>query len=169
MSRMITWMAGLSLVIGMLLPSAALAVVVTTNNDMPNSNGLSPGDNVFRTFPYNGWTGSQDTATDGNNVLNFNTPLTNSSNSGSGYVWHLNAQDYADALGNPGGATTLQNNWVVRQSVWIALDPNDPLLNEGDWTDSLKFEFATNYGGSGGAELFDTGSVFPSGFYSRQL
>lgn len=162
MSRMITWMAGLSLVIGMLLPSAASAAVVATNND-PDGTITTPADGAFRVFAEGGSTINQVTASDGNNVL-AGVVLPTTGTSFWGYVWDLNVADYAAALGNPGGTMDLQNGWVVRSSVWLASDVNDPLLNEGTWTDSHKFEFATTFGGQGGAELFDTGDVFPQDF-----
>ena len=47
----------------------------------------------------------------------------------------------------------------------MATDPNDPLLNEGEWTDTLKFELTKEgLSGGSGAEVFDTGNAVPVDF-----
>ena len=138
-----------------------MAAVVATNND-PMINNINPSEGVFRTFYFGGYVGDEPMASDGNSVLSMGTPPTTGTNAGSGYAWDLNVQDYADALGNPNGANTLQNDWVLRQSVWMAMDPNDPLLNEGTWTDSIKFEITDRF--TSGGTLFGTGNAFPTDF-----
>lgn len=144
-----------------LLPGPADAAIVGENTD-PVDDGAAFED-AFRTFPSlsNGASTATLTAPDGNKVLAFTYPYYDGSNFTNGYVWDLNVNHYSEALGATG---SLQNGWVVRQSAWLAMDPNDPLLNVGTWTESFKFEFARNYGGQGGAEYFDTGSLIPVHF-----
>lgn len=155
------WHSGLFLAISLLAASPASAAVVAEITDPVDDGAVF--EDAFRTFPSvaNGNTTSTITASDGNKVLALYYPNYSGSNFTNGYVWDLAISNYTDALGTTG---SLQNGWVVRQSAWLAMDPNDPLLNEGTWTESFKFEFARSFGGQGGAEYFDTGSLIPVKF-----
>ena len=155
-----------ALVVGLLVSQAATAAIVAQIQDSPKD-GVVAGAGVFRSLGFNGWI-EDDTrvASDGNEVLTVSVDPSNadynSGNNGAGYVWYLEPKDFAVALGLP-DTTPIQNDWVIRQSVWIAEDADDPLLNEGDWTDSLKLEYTRSENPGGGG--FTSGNLIPNNFF----
>ena len=154
--------------VGMLFLSMPVSVdaVVVGIQESPKD-GVVTAFDVFRSLGSGGWV-EDDTrvAADGNEVLTVSlNPANdgyNAGNNGAGYVWYLPVSDYTDALGE--ATAELQNGWVIRHSAWIAEDANDPLLNEGDWTDSFKLEFGKAV--AGGFTVLSTGAadISPNNF-----
>ena len=131
----------LSLALVALLATSASAVVVGTVTDAQDSGGGVDGENDF--FAFGGW--HEDgalTASDGNvhYGLGHDDGAPNS-NLGAGLSWNVLKADYETAIGH-----ALAAGNVIRLSMWFANNPDDPMLNEDTWTESLKFEFRDNSG-----------------------
>ena len=148
------------------MAESADAVVVGIQNTP--ADGVVTDFDVFRSLGAGGWTEHSTVfAADGNGALGVSLDTSNADynagNNGAGYVWYIPVDDYVTALGETSGSP-LQNDWVIRHSAWIAEDVNDPLLNEGDWTDSFKLEFGKAV--AGGFTVLSTGAaeVSPNNF-----
>ncbi len=150
----------LSLALVAMLASTSGAAVVGTVLDAQDSGGGVLGQNDF--FSFGGW---HDTAPLVASDGNIHAGLGHDDGAperglGAGISTQLPTADYVTALGGP-----LAGGNILRFSFWIANDPNDPMMNEGDWTESIKFEFNETVN----SEIYpdglsvQSGPLFPSG------
>ena len=159
----------LSLSVMLLAGAPAFAVVVGTLDNPQDSGDGSPVPNENRVFTFRGWESETDlTASDGNQFASVSLDISGAdyqdANHGAGFVWPIAIAEYeangANNVGGNGLGKSLANGDVIRFSFWMSTDANDPLLNEGAWTDSIKLEFAKAGAtpGSTGGTVLDTGS-----------
>lgn len=151
------------------LTSPVHAVVVASLDNPENSQDEPLNHNRFFASP-GGFTINTDlTAADGNKFAGVTLAGGNDGVEDVGMIWALDIPEYETAGTNTNGGTglgkELENGDVIRYTLWMATDPNDPLLNEGEWTDSIKFELTeVGLSGGSGAEVYDTGNDLPEDF-----
>ncbi len=156
------------LLAGILAGQADAVVVGILDNPQDTGDG-SPVPNESRIFTFRGWESDTNlTAADGNQFasvsLDRNGTDYQDKDHGAGFVWPIAIAEYEAAgtnnVGGTGLGKGLENGDVIRFSFWMSTDASDPLLNEGTWTDSIKFELAKEGAtpGSTGAKVLDTGS-----------
>lgn len=154
-----------TMAVSALLLSAANADVVGLLTEAEDSESEALGLNRY--FIFNGWSKSTAattplTASDGNVhaglTLDPNDPTYNSGGNGAGPSWQLERSAYEAVLGHAVGTGN-----VIRFSAWLAMDANDPLMNQGTWTDSIKFEFNSSIGNEVFERLIDPApDLFPN-------
>jgi len=134
----------ITLALGIAVAASANAGIVGFLPDPEDSGGEVLGQNRF--FIFNGWTKDNSLeAGDGNKFtglkLDPDDPGYISGGNGAGPSWQVARTSYETVLGHPIGTGN-----VLRFSAWVATDADDPLMNEGTWTDTLKFEFNSAIG-----------------------
>ena len=158
----LNWQCSLvgALALAAMIVVPADAAVVGFLPDPEDSGGEVLGQNRY--FVFNGWASDVNLmAGDGNKfaglTLNPNDPAYNSAGNGAGPSWQVARSTYETALGHAIGTGN-----VIRFSAWVSTPAGDPLLNQGTWTDSIKFEFNSSIGN----EVFERdgggGDLFPS-------